>query len=134
MKTPPVSKSRFLCAEGDAEKETRAVGAVMSMGLEAAWREGLERPRTGELGVAGWGVGDGEREEWLSDEGESGAGERPLSPPIPDPRPRAEAEDDAQKQLLFPPAPAADSAGSVVALELNQFRERRMAVSKVGNT
>lgn len=87
------------------------------------------RPRAGEAGVAGWGVGDGEHDEWFRDEGESGAGVRPLSPiPVEDPK-----EGDA-RQLLFPLGPAADSAGSVVALELNQFRERRMAAAKVGNT
>lgn len=111
------------------ELESRVAGAVMAIGLEAAWGEVSERPRAGEMGVAGWGVGDGEREEWLRDEGESGAGVRPLYP-----IPREGPEEGDARQLLFPPDPAADSAGSVVALELNQFRERRMAATKVGNT
>lgn len=77
--------------------ETRGADVAILMDLEEICmdsREVLERPRTGELGVAGWGVGDGEREEWLRDEGESGAGERPLSP-IPGSRP--EEEDDARQ-------------------------------------
>jgi hypothetical protein len=45
--------------------------------LEATSLERLERPKMGELGVAGCGVKDGEREEWWREEGgELAEGER----------------------------------------------------------
>ena len=53
--------------------------AAMSIGLGAGGFkevERLERLKIGELGVAGWGVGEGERDEWLSEDGELAAGER----------------------------------------------------------
>jgi len=65
-----------LRAVGDAEAESQS-GAAKSIGFEAASLERLERPKMGELGVAGCGVRDGERDEWWREEGELAAGEQP---------------------------------------------------------
>lgn len=96
-------------AEAGTEGRTGLPEAVVLGEARAATPEW---PGIGELeGVAGWGVGDGERDELLREEGES----------------RAEAEGDVRfLRLLFPSAPAG-SAASGLGLELNQFQERRMA-------
>jgi len=69
---------------------------VISIGFEAAGREGIVvRPKLGELGVAGWGVGDGEGDEWWRDSGESETGDE-----FP-------AEDDAAAAAAAGPVAAA---------------------------
>lgn len=80
------------------------------MGWEGTGSAKLESPVTVEVGVAGWGIGDGERGEWLRGEGESAvAGDVWLQP-----------------EFLFRVAPVG-SAGSGLALELNHWVKDRMA-------